>query len=126
VSKSKLTIIFQIALVFLHCHRSKNIDLSSKPRIEQLRANVKAQEIKLEQVVKMLGASKKKAKNEKDQSKTLRTDGSSKGQTSEWDALEKVIGLMDHLLTSYRRYSFELEKIVARLEVKGESPKRVK
>jgi hypothetical protein len=81
--------------------------LSAKPRIEQLKGNVQAQETKLDQEMKMLNAAKKKT-----------------GQASEWDALEKVIRLMDDLLTSYRKYTVELEKKAKKLETKAESSAR--
>lgn len=93
--------------------------MSSKPRIDQLKGNVQAQESRLEQGIKMLNVTRKKALA-KNVSSTL----SQAGEISEWDALEKVIGLMDDLLTSYRKYTVELEKKTKKLETKVESTSR--
>ncbi len=60
----------------------------------------------------MLNAAKKKA---------LAKESSSSAQYSEWDALERVIGLMDDLLASYRKYTSELEKKTKKLETRVES-----
>lgn len=93
---------------------------TAKAKIEQLKANVEAQESRLEEGIKMLNASKKK---EPSRAPTAASYSQQTSQPSEWDPLERVIGLMDDLLTSYRKYSSELEKKVTKLGAKAESRK---
>jgi hypothetical protein len=87
---------------------------------------VKAQETKLEEGIKMLNASKKKEQTKVTVASTGSSPSRQANQASEWDALERVIGLMDDLLTSYRKYSSELEKRVTKLDTKAESGKRTR
>ncbi len=94
--------------IFAHDYRFGQ-ELSSKPRLEQLKGNVVAQESKLEQGMKMLNVAKKKA---------LSGSQTKAGEDSEWKALENVIGLMDDLLTSYRKYTDELERKAKKLDLK--------
>ena len=93
---------------------------ATKAKIEQLKANVEAQESRLEEGIKMLNAAKKK---EPPKTPTAASYSQQSRQPSEWDPLERVIGLMDDLLTSYRKYSAELEKKVTKLDAKAESRK---
>lgn len=75
-----------------------------KTKLDQLKGNVEAQESRLEEGMKMLNEAKKESEQEtaeKQQQPSV---------SSEWDALERVIGLMDDLLNSYRTYTKELEK----------------
>ena len=91
--------------------------MSSKPRLDQLKGNVETQESKLEQGIKMLNVAKKKTSYRN-------VSGSQKsGEDSEWTALENVIGLMDDLLTSYRKYTDELERKTKKLETGVSSTK---
>jgi hypothetical protein len=93
-------------------------------RIEQLKANVKAQETKLEEGMRMLNAVKKKEQHSKGPTTSSYTQQGS--QPAEWDALERVIRIMDDLLISYRKYSAELEKRVTKLDAKVGSSKSQK
>jgi hypothetical protein len=69
----------------------------------------------------MLNVAKKKAL-----AKNVPSSVNRAGEVSEWDALERVIRLMDDLLTSYRKYTVELEKKAKKLETKVESASRKK
>jgi hypothetical protein len=100
--------------------------LPDKARIEQLRANVKAQESRLEEGIRMLNESKKKEQSKVTTATASSSSNKQPSQSSEWDPLERVIGLMDDLLTSYRRYSSELEKRVTKLDTKVDTSKRGK
>ncbi|MDH2900388.1 MAG: hypothetical protein PXY39_05405 [archaeon] len=93
---------------------------TAKAKIEQLRANVEAQESRLEEGIKMLNAARKKGPPK---APTPASYSPQTNQPSEWDPLERVIGLMDDLLTSYRKYSAELEKKVTKFGAKAESRK---
>ena len=93
--------------------------MPSKSKLEQLKGNVTAQEARLEEAMKILNEAKNNNnKNEvipntsgdQTQNSGEYNNNRSNNLISEWDALERVIGLMDDLLTSYRNYSKELEK----------------
>jgi hypothetical protein len=81
--------------------------LPTKTKLDKLKANVDAQELRLEDGVKMLNEAKK---NESETAEKGSESAGFAGANSEWDALERVIGLMDDLLNSYRSYTKELEK----------------
>ncbi len=83
--------------------------LPTKTRLEKLKMNVEAQESRLEEGLKMLNEAKKNSDAGTGQ-KSVEQNVSSGSINSEWDALERVIGLMDDLLNSYRTYTKELDK----------------
>ncbi|MHB1908417.1 MAG: hypothetical protein ACYCQJ_06045 [Nitrososphaerales archaeon] len=83
-----------------------------KPKLEQLKGNVDAQESRLEEGIKMLSEARNKPRNSE---QTL--------VNPEWDSLERVIGLMDDLINSYRAYTVELEKRVKWLGARAMSGK---
>jgi hypothetical protein len=99
------------------------MSLPTRQSIQRLKAKVEAQESRLKEGIKMLSAAKKK-----EQSKATSSVGYAQkiGQTSEWDALERVIRQMDDLLISYKKYSSELERRLRQLVRKGGSKKSVK
>jgi hypothetical protein len=78
--------------------------LPVKTRLDQLKGNVVAQESRLEEGMKMLNESKKYDSPEPGSNERKLDTG------SDWEALERVIGLMDDLLISYRSYTKEIEK----------------
>ncbi len=112
-----------ILLISLITQRSKcSVSTRTKTRLDQLKSNVQTQESKLDEGIKMLNAAKKR-----EQSKPASVSYSKQSsQTSEWDALERVIGLMNDLLTSYRKYSAELERKITKLDAKVGSAKGTK
>jgi hypothetical protein len=85
--------------------------LPTKTKLDKLKMNVEAQESRLEEGLKMLNEAKKNTNDPGTGQKSAEQGVSSTGTiNSEWDALERVIGLMDDLLNSYRTYTKELDK----------------
>ncbi len=78
------------------------IQLPVKSKLDRLKGNVDAQELKLEDAVRSL-------KTEK--SKIGTTEDKISAQDRVWDMLEGIIGLMDDLLSSYKEYTKELERL---------------
>ena len=83
-----------------------------KPKLEQLKGNVDAQESRLEEGISMLSGARDKPRNLE---QTL--------VNPQWDSLERVVGLMDDLINSYRAYTIELEKRVKWLSARAMSGK---
>lgn len=85
--------------------------LPTKTKLDKLKMNVEAQESRLEEGLKMLNEVKKSNDAGTGQKSAEQGLSPSSGTiNSEWDALERVIGLMDDLLNSYRTYTKELDK----------------
>ena len=74
--------------------------MPTKTKLDKLRSNVQAQESRLEEAIKSLKAVKQAS------------DGPAESSASDphWDALERIVGLMEDLLVSYRTYTEALQK----------------
>ncbi len=103
--------------------------MPKKSKLEILKGNVDAQELRLQEALNSLETAKTPVQNEQQQTPVLTSSSESVGnlesssqQTpSSWDMLERVVGLEGDLLTSYREYTRELEKRVKKEEKQKET-----
>ena len=86
-----------------------------KTKLDVLKNNVEAQELRLQEAFSTFEASKSHPSDQ--QTPENPVDSPDSQQTpSSWDMLERIIGLEGDLLSSYREYSRELEKRVKKEE----------
>jgi hypothetical protein len=95
---------------------------TTKPSLNRLKSIVETQESRLKEGIRILNAAKRKGQSS---GATSSGHGKPSSQTSEWSPLERVIGHMDDLLVSYKKYSSELERRLKKLEGKGGKAKKV-
>lgn len=102
--------------------KEKRQNLPRKTKLDVLKSNVEAQELRLQEAFSTFEASKSHAAGGQQTTENL-VDSPDNSQTpSSWDMLERIIGLEGDLLSSYREYSRELEKRVKKEEKNSKSP----
>ena len=99
--------------------------MPKKSKLEILKGNVDAQELRLQEALNSLEAAKTPVQDEQQRQTSVPSsssesvvnlESSSQQVPSSWDMLERIIGLEVDLLTSYREYTKELEKRVKKEE----------
>jgi hypothetical protein len=95
--------------------------LPKKSKLEILKGNVDAQELRLQEALNSLEAAKTHTQDEQQvpapyhsSDSDINREAGSHQISSSWDILERIIGLEGDLLSSYREYAGELEKHVKR------------
>jgi hypothetical protein len=81
--------------------------LAKKTKLDLLKGNVNAQESRLRAALDSLRIARVQSVED---SSSLNEPPLSQSPQSSWDMLERIVGLEEDLLTSYREYTRELEK----------------